>query len=109
MLGYRGQQRVDRLFLDIVRRIPGYPVGLAMLGESDIDLALEPGQEIDDRLQALLASKAVFIGNDVLKRKTEFWIDTNVGGADTGFFFEFAQGTLQFRLTRVDVPLGKIP
>ena len=103
------KQRVDRHFLNAVRRIPRKPLVAVVLGEDDVN-GPNDAAKIDQDLFFNKAPAAVALLTDwIAVFEAKRWIDLDVGCSNAGFFFELPQCTLQLRFAFVNMPLRQIP
>ena len=108
MFGKFGQQRINRLFLNLMRRCPVDPLVAFVLGELNFHV-VDQGRQIDDQLFLGGYFPGTFVVDDIFMFKFEIRIDFYIRFANAGFFFEFAQRTLLVRFAGIDVAFGQIP
>jgi len=101
------QKRIDREGLNLVRRLPGEPLVARVLGRIDLYIANEPSEKDDE---CFVIELAIALAADlILRHKAEAVDELYVAAIDAGFFTQLAKGTLQLALSRINMPLGKIP
>src|SRR5262245_1212051 len=86
---------------------PRKPLIAAMLGRVDFHIALETGEEDDERFA--IEAVALFSSDLVLGREAEAIDQLDVVRGDAGFFVQLAQGALDLGLVIINVTLGQIP
>lgn len=103
------QQRVDRVGLNMMWRIPVKPLVACMFGDNNRDIGIgKTGKKYDQLL--LSGFELIFLGRDrVLVHEPELFVDLNLVLADPRLFFQFAQRTFKFCFARVNMPLWQIP
>ncbi len=107
VLGQMGQQRIDGLGLNVVRRIPCTPFVTGVFARYDVHFSIEPSQKHYERFHARVEIKLLRL-NGIGGRKPKVPIQLNVPGCNCRLLLELAQGALELRLARVDVPFGNI-
>jgi len=103
------EQRVDRPFLDAVRRIPVEPVEVVMFGEDDVDGANELRKKNKQLFFNQPFSAVSLLIHQIAIFEAKVRIDRNVRFQNACFFAKFAQSTFQFGFAFVHVAFGKIP
>lgn len=91
MFGHGGQERVDGLWLDGVRRLPLEPLVSDVLGDLDLVLTIGPCQKVSNML--LHRSFAVaFLFDRVMQIKLKRLVDDVIAWIDPGFLGGLANG-----------------
>lgn len=108
VLGDGGEQRVDRLALDVVRWLPSDPLVTFVLGDFDFNDAGNPCQKVPNFLLENL-SRMLSVGDLVLQVKLKGGVEPALRRSDSGFLFHFAIGGFQIGFLCVTMALRKIP
>ena len=99
------QQRIDRLGLDAMRRVPGEPLESRVFGQGWCEDRVDPAEQVDDGFVKDLVTVA-FVLNRIAQFETEVGIDLNRVTGDSRFFFGFALGSLQVGFSGIAMSLG---
>ena len=105
-LFHRGQQLIDRLGLNLVRRIPLHPFEVGMLSQLDLHGVDQPSEIDHHRLVAPLAE--AFGVHLVLGRPNKAWHQLNILSLDARFFARLAARAHSWSVSPSSrCPLGK--
>lgn len=103
-----GQQGVNCLRLNLVWRVPAKPAKTLMFRGRDLHVAQQLAEKYH---QGFVAFEAAEFGRPdrVLVDEPEFRIQSDITGGDRCFFFQLAQGALDFAFALIDVSFGQVP
>ena len=105
MVGDRRKQRVDCLFLNLMRWVPIEPLSGLMFSQLQLGFFVHVSQKIHNLLLKDLVAPA-FVSDRVFDFVLKIWVDLDLVWRDTGFFMCFAEGGFQVRLLWFTMTFG---